>query len=167
MSTWAGWVIPFGSPVVLVGGDPAGREEAARRLIRVGYDALRGYLDGGVGAWRSAGLPTAHTPMIDIHRLNALMRSGNPPLVIDVRFDPEWRAGHLPEALHLEPGRIAAEAAERVPRDRPVVIHCGTGNRATVGLSLLERLGYRDLAVLDTGFGHWREAGYRVVEEAA
>jgi rhodanese-related sulfurtransferase/glyoxylase-like metal-dependent hydrolase (beta-lactamase superfamily II) len=167
VSTWAGWVVPFGSTVILVADDPAGREEAARQLIRIGYDDLRGYLDGGIGAWRSAGLPTAHAPMIDIRMLDTRMRSGNPPLVIDVRFDPEWRAGHLPEALHLEPGRIPAEAAGRVPRDRPIVVHCASGNRATVGLSLLERLGYRDLTVLDTGFGPWRDAGYKVVEEAA
>lgn len=165
--TWAGWVVPFGSPVLLVADDPAKREEAVRQLIRIGYDDLRGYLDGGVRAWRGAGLPTAHAPMIDIAGLHDWMQSGNPPLVIDVRFDTEWRAGHLPDALHLEPGRIAAGEAEGVSRDRPVVIHCGSANRATVGLSLLKRRGYRNLTLLDTGFGNWRDAGYEVVEEAA
>jgi hydroxyacylglutathione hydrolase len=165
--TWAGWVIPFGSPVILVASDPVKREEAARQLIRIGYDDLRGYLDGGIEAWRAAGLPTARTPMIDVGGLHAWMQSGDPPLVVDVRFDAEWRAGHLPNALHLEPGRIAGGATERVPRDRPVVIHCVAAYRATVGLSLLERGGYRNLTMLDTGFGHWRNAGYEVVEEAA
>ncbi len=138
-----------------------------RQLVRIGYDDLRGYLDGGIGAWSAAGLPAAKAPMIDIGALRAWMRSDEPPLVVDVRFDAEWQAGHLPGALHVEPGRIAATAEKLVPRDRPVVIHCAAGNRATVSLSLLERLGYRDLTVLDTGFGKWRDAGYEVVGEAA
>ena len=164
--TWAGWVVPFGSPVILVADDPAKREEAVRQLIRIGYDDLRGHLDGGVQAWRDAGLPTAHTPMIDVGRLHDWVQSGDPPLVVDVRFDAEWRAGHLPDALHLEPGRIAAGEAQQVTRDRPVVIHCSAGNRATVGLSLLERRGYRNVTVLDAGFGKWQDAGYEVIREA-
>lgn len=165
--TWAGWVVPFGSPVILVADDPVRREEAVRQLIRIGYDDLGGYLDGGVEAWRAARLPVAHTPAIDVGALHDWMRSGDPPLVVDVRFDAEWRDGHLPDALHLEPGRIAAGAAEKVPRDRPVVIHCSAANRATVGLSLLERHGYRNLTLLATGFGRWRDAGFEVVTEAA
>ncbi len=48
-------VVPFGSPIVLVADDPAKRGEAARQLIRIGYDDLRGHLDDGVRAWRDAG----------------------------------------------------------------------------------------------------------------
>lgn len=166
VNTWTGWVVPFGSPIILVAGDPAKREEAVRQLIRIGYDDLRGYLDGGIEAWRAAGLPTALTPVIDVGGLHAWMQSSDPPLIVDVRSDAEWRAGHLPEALHLEAGRIDSGAAERLPRDRPLVIHCGAANRATVGLSLLERRGYRNLTLLDTGFGKWRDAGFEVVEEA-
>lgn len=165
--TWAGWVVPFGSPVILVADDPVKREEAVRQLIRIGYDDLRGHLEGGVPAWRAAGLPVTHTPMIDIGGLHDWMRTSDPPLVIDTRFDPEWRAGHLPGALHLEPGRIAAGEADHVSRDQPIVIHCSAGNRSTVGMSLLERRGYRNLTVLDTGFGTWKDAGYEVVREAA
>jgi hydroxyacylglutathione hydrolase len=164
---WAGWVVPFGSPVVLVADNPRRREEAVRQLIRIGYDDLRGFLDGGIAAWQAAGLPATRTPLIDVHELHAWMRRSDAPLIVDVRTDVEWRAGHLPGAIHIETGRIAAAAAEQVPHDRPVVIHCGAANRATVGLSLLEQRGYRNLTVLDTGFDKWRNAGYDVVEEAA
>ena len=167
VSTWAGWVVPFGSPVILLADDPAGREEAARQLIRIGYDDLRGYLDGGIAAWQAAGLPTARTRLIDIDELHAWMKRNDAPLVVDVRSDAEWRAGHMPDAIHIEAGRIPESAATQVPRDRPVVLHCGAANRATVGLSLLERLGYRNLMMLNTGFGNWQDAGYEVVKEAA
>lgn len=164
--TWAGWVVPFGSPVILVADDPAKREEAVRQLIRIGYDDLRGYLDGGIAAWQAAGLPVTRTPLIDVHALHAWTQRGDAPVIVDVRSEAEWRAGHLPGAVPIEAGRIAEAAAAQVPRDRPVVLHCGAANRATVGLSLLEQRGHRNLTVLDTGFGKWRNAGYEVVEEA-
>lgn len=144
-----------------------GREEATRQLIRIGYDDLRGYLDGGITAWQAAGLPTARTRLIGVDELHAWMHRNDAPLVVDVRSDAEWRTGHMPDAIHVEAGRITESAATQVPRDRPAVLHCGAANRATVGLSLLERLGYRNLTVLDTGFGNWRDAGYEVVKEAA
>jgi rhodanese-related sulfurtransferase len=43
--TWAGWVVPFGTPIILIADDPIEREAAVRQLIRIGYDDLRGYLD--------------------------------------------------------------------------------------------------------------------------
>jgi hydroxyacylglutathione hydrolase len=164
---WGGWVVPFGSQLILVADDPVRREEATRQLIRIGYDDLRGFLDGGIAAWQAAGLPTARTRLIDVNELHAWMQRDDAPLVVDVRSDAEWRTGHMPDAMHIEAGRITESAVPRVPRDRTVVLHCSAANRATVGMSLLERLGYRDLMVLDTGFGNWREAGYEVVTEAA
>ena len=166
LMTWGGWVVPFGSPMILVSDDPVKREEATRQLIRIGYDDLRGYLDGGIAAWQAAGLSTARTRLVDVNELHDWVQRNDAPLIVDVRSDAEWRAGHMPDARHIEAGRITESAATQVPRDRPVVLHCSASNRATVGLSLLERLGYRDLMVLDTGFGNWREAGYEVVKEA-
>jgi hydroxyacylglutathione hydrolase len=167
LNTWAGWVVPFESPMILVADHPIRREEATRQLIRIGYDDLRGYLDGGIAAWQAAGLPTARTRLIDVNELHAWMQRNDAPLVVDVRSDAEWRTGHMPDAIHVEAGRITESADTQVSRDRPVVLHCRSANRATVGLSLLERLGYRNLTVLDTGFGNWQDAGYEVVKEAA
>jgi hydroxyacylglutathione hydrolase len=165
--TWGGWVVPFGSPMILVADVPVKREEATRQLIRIGYDDLRGYLDGGIAAWQAAGLHTGRTRLVDVNELHDWVQRNDAPLIVDVRSDAEWRTGHIPGAMHIEAGRITETAAAQLPRDRPVVLHCGAANRATVGLSLLERLGYRDLMMLDTGFGNWRDAGYEVVEEAA
>jgi hydroxyacylglutathione hydrolase len=165
--TWGGWVVPFGSPMILVADHPIRREEAKRQLIRIGYDDLRGYLDGGIAAWQAAGLPTDRTRLIGVNELHAWVQRNDAPLIVDVRSDAEWHTGHMPDAIHIEAGRITESAATQVPRDRPVVLHCGAANRATVGLSLLERLGYSNLTMLDTGFGNWQDAGYEVVKEAA
>jgi hydroxyacylglutathione hydrolase len=165
LNTWVGWVVPFGLPLILVADDPLQREEAVRELIRIGYDDLLGYLDGGIAAWEAAGAPVRRTPLINVPELHEWLQHANAPVILDVRFEHEWRDGHLPNALHIEAGHVR-DQIDRIPRDRPVVIYCGAANRATISASLLEQRGYTNVTVLDTGFNQWREAGYAVVEEA-
>lgn len=162
--TWAGWVVPFGTPIVLVADTPAEREEAVRQLIRIGYDDLRGYLEGGIAAWEATNLPVTRVPVMPVEELNQRLGRGDAPIVLDVRQDAEWRAGHLPRAIHTEAGRLPAEELS-LAQDDPVVVHCGHADRSTVGISVLERGGYRNLMLLDGGFSAWEAAGYEVARE--
>ncbi len=164
--TWAGWVVPFGSPIVLIADDEFARDEAVRQLIRIGYDDIRGYLNGGLDAWVADDLPVATTPFINVDELHDWLQSDRVPLVIDVRLDREWRDGHITNAIHIEAGELVNHL-DRVPRDRSVVAQCGAGNRATISASLLGQRGYRNVHILDSGFGAWRLAGYDFVEEVA
>lgn len=157
--TWAGWVIPFGTPLILIADQPAQREEATRQLIRIGYDDLRGYLEGGLPAWEAAGLPVRRIPRVSVEELVRRLEKANAPLVLDVRFESEWRAGHIPGAIHIEAGRLTDEDLPAL-KDHPLVVHCGHSDRSTVGISLLERRGYKNLALLEGGMSAWRSAGY-------
>lgn len=159
--TWAGWVVPFGSALILVADHPEERSEAVRQLIRIGYDDLRGYLDGGMGAWRAAGFPVGQMPVKSRQELLVEMEKGSAALVLDVRQDAEWRAGHIPGARHIEAGALPAVHPD-LAKDAPIVVHCGHADRSTVALSLLARQGYRALALLDGGFSGWVKAGYPV-----
>ena len=161
--TWAGWVVPFGTPLILIADDSDEREEAVRQLIRIGYDDLRGYLEGGLTAWKAAGLPVSQVLTMPAAELARQLERGNAPALLDVRSDAEWRAGHLPRALHVEAGRLPTEAMPFSP-ESCVVVHCGHADRSTVGLSVLEQRGYRNLMLLDGGFGNWQAAGYPVVQ---
>lgn len=160
--TWAGWVVPFGTPMILIADDPAERETAVRQLIRIGYDDLRGYLDGGMAAWAAAGLPTRRVPVMPAEELRLEQEHGTAPIILDVRHDDEWRAGHLPRAIHLDAGRLPLSPPP-VPRDETLIVHCSHADRSTVGLSLLERWGYHNLRLLDGGFSGWQTAGYPIV----
>ncbi len=160
--TWAGWVVPFGTPLILIADDPLEREEAVRQLSRIGYDDLRGYLEGGIAAWEAAGLPITHVPIMPAEALRRQMERGDAPIVLDVRHDDEWRAGHLPKALHIDAGHLPA-TKPTLPKDDRVIVHCGHSDRSTVGISLLERQGYRNLMLLAGGFSGWQAAGYPIV----
>jgi hydroxyacylglutathione hydrolase len=166
LATWTGWVVPFGTPLVLVADDPRQREEAVRQLIRIGYDDLRGYLAGGMAAWRAEGLPGARVPVMSVEELYHERRRGATPRVLDVRQDAEWRAGHLPGAIHVEGGRLRAGQVA-LPKEEPLVVHCAHGDRSTVAISLLQQRGYANLALLAGGFSAWAAAGYPVESETA
>jgi len=161
--TWVGWVVPFGTPLILIADDSNEREEAVRQLIRIGYDDLRGYLEDGLEAWKAAGLPVSQVLTMSAAELARQLERDNTLAVLDVRSDAEWRAGHLPRALHVEAGRLPTEAMP-FSLESYVVVHCGHADRSTVGLSVLEQRGYRNLMLLDGGFGNWQAAGYPVVQ---
>jgi hydroxyacylglutathione hydrolase len=162
--TWAGWVIPFGSPLILVADEPRKREEAMRQLMRIDYDHVSGYLDGGMAAWEAQGYPMSQIPLMSVEELHQQLERGRVPRVLDVRSEGEWRAGHLGPATHLEGGRLSEENLP-LPKEEPLVVHCGHSDRSTVALSLLERQGFKDLRMLFGGFGAWQKAGYPVTRE--
>jgi len=157
-------VIPFGAPIVLIADSPAEREEATRQLIRIGYDDLRGYLEGGARAWEANGLPLVSTKTVNADQLKEWLSQSDAPSVLDVRFNREWREGHIRNARHVEAGTLPEVARSLLQEDRPLVVHCQRGNRSTVAISILEQKGYKNLYALGAGLNAWLEAGYETVD---
>lgn len=162
LSTWAGWVIPYGTPIILVADTPEERIEAVLQLIRIGYDDLRGYLAGGINAWQRAGLPVASWHSISARDLRAWLRNPEPPFVLDVRYNSERLDFHIPGARHIEAGSLPEVARAALPDDRALVVHCAHGNRSTIALSILEQKGFKNLYALDEGIFGWLQAGGKV-----
>lgn len=157
-ATWVGWVVPFGTPLVFVPNGTETHEEIVRQLIRIGYDDLLGHLAGGMAAWEQAGLPVARTAMITVAELRRRLAGREPLVVLDVRQDGEWAAGHIPGATNIEGGRLA-ELGLTLPMDRPIATHCGHEQRSATALSILERQGFRDLHLIQGGIEAWEQAG--------
>lgn len=165
LSTWAGWVIPPGVPILLVADAPAELNEAVLQLLRVGYDDLRGFLEGGLAAWVQAGLPFNKVANIRAVQLKAWLEQDQSPSILDVRLRHEWDAGHLPGARHLEAGLLPDAASEQIgPQEEPLLVHCKAGTRSTVAVSLLERKGFTNLLALEEGIESWKQEGYELVQ---
>ena len=160
--TWAGWVIPFGTPLVLVADTSTERLEATRQLIRIGYDNLRGYLEGGVEAWQASGQPLTSTKSLSAAQLKDWLGQKDAPVLLDVRFNREWNESHICGAKHVEAGILADVARSLLPEDRPVVVHCQRGNRSTVAVSLLEQKGFKNVYALEAGYQAWVESGFEI-----
>jgi hydroxyacylglutathione hydrolase len=153
--------VPFGTPVVLVSDTTEVHDYAVRQLIRIGYDDLPGYLDGGMAAWERAGLPVQRVPVLTMRDVRARLEQGEPLVLLDVRQAHEWSAGHIPQAKLVEAGEIAL-AELQPPPDGLIATHCGHGQRAATALSVLERRGFKHLAVVTGAIDDWRNAGGEV-----
>src|SRR6266542_4012893 len=65
-ATWLGWLVPDDRPLLVVLEPDQDRGDLVRQARKVGYERLAGELDGGMAAWRSAGLPVARTPLVGL-----------------------------------------------------------------------------------------------------
>jgi hydroxyacylglutathione hydrolase len=163
LSTWAAWVVPYGTPILLVAETPFAVDPAIRALVRVGLDAIRGWLEGGMNAWRQEGLPIATLPQMSIPELAAALDRGGAVDVLDVRADGEWNDGHIEGALHVH-GGVVEDRLDDIPRNgRPLAVICGSGYRSTVAASVLKRAGFGDVRNVPGGMRGWRSAGLPVV----
>lgn len=99
---------------------------------------------------------------VDVERLAKLLDAGELEL-IDVRRDYEWEGGRIAGARHVELNALSA-AAESIPRDRPVVFYCRTGNRSAMAAEAFRLAGY-DAHNLAGGIEAWAAAGRRLEPE--
>jgi hydroxyacylglutathione hydrolase len=159
LAVWAGWVIPFEAKIILVAESTDHRLDATRQLIRIGYDNLIGYLDGGIEAWAK------ENPVDVVQNISAkeLREKLNDVNIIDVRRQSEWDGGHIPNATHIEGGRLAWEDFD-LPQDKPLAIQCASGNRSMVAISVLKRKGYKNLMQVEGGINQWKLNNFEIVK---
>lgn len=84
-------------------------------------------------------------------------------LLIDVREDNEWAAGHAAGAMHLGKGIIERDIETKVPdKSATLVLYCGGGFRSALAAEALQKMGYKNPISLDGGWRAWNEAGLAV-----
>ncbi len=155
--TWAGWLIEEGSPIVIVSDKEVDTEQMVRQLIRIGYDTLDGYLDRGMEAWTDARLPTSSIEAMTVQELHRRLDGFGPPVPLDVRFGYEWRTGHVPGAMNIELGDLQGRL-DSLSRDGLYAVLCARGVRASTAVSILDREGFNDVALVLGGTGAWKDA---------
>jgi hydroxyacylglutathione hydrolase len=158
LPTWAGWVLPYDHPTLIVLDDAGRMPEVTTHLLRVGFDDVRGYLEGGMDAWETAGYPLTTLSTLSVHDLHQQLKGGQRLTVLDVRTEGEWHAGHIDGAIHIHGGKLQERYAE-VPRDKPVAVVCGSGYRASIAASFLQREKYEAVSNVLGGMTAWKAAG--------
>lgn len=100
---------------------------------------------------------------IDINQYRQMKESGEPHILVDVREDNEWQAGHAAGALHLSKGIIERDIETKVPeRDTKLVLYCGGGFRSALAADNLQKMGYENAISLDGGWRAYTSAGMPV-----
>ena len=152
LSMWAGWVVPYDKPILLVGDEGTAIEEARRSLIRVGFDDIRGYLKHGMRAWIEAGFEQEHVQQASVGEL--FEKLSEKPFVLDVRSQGEWNSGHIEGAVHIQGGELPKRLGD-IPRDTPLHVICGSGYRSSIATSVLKRGGFSSIVNVAGGMGAW------------
>lgn len=142
-STYLGWIIPWGTPLTLIGGSTDEVAAMQRQLVRIGIDRLEGRHESDL-ADLDAGDARSYE-VVDFAGLRAAVDAGD-TFVVDSRRDSEWAAGHIDGAHHV-PLHAILDRIDEIPDDRTVLVHCAGGFRASIAASLLDRAGKRPVLV--------------------
>ncbi len=156
-AVWAGTILGLETDVVIVAEDEERVRESQLRLARVGIDRATAYLAGGMEAWRTANMPVAQVALLDPHEFASAIQQPNVQ-VVDVRRPAEWSSGHLSSAVHMPLNRLIGTMRELDPK-RPLAVHCKSGYRSSIAVSLLQREGFSDIVHMRGGWDAWQETG--------
>jgi rhodanese-related sulfurtransferase len=98
---------------------------------------------------------------IDIEQYKKMPREGH--VLVDVREDNEWAAGHAAGAVHLGKGIIERDIETAIPdKSATIVLYCGGGFRSALAADALQKMGYKNPISLDGGWRAWNAAGMPV-----
>ncbi len=147
---WAGWLLDYNVPLVLVLDRDQDAVVAATELARIGYVDVRGVMHG-VDEWVESGRPVAAYRTANHHDLVAALRSDEPPQILDVRDPLERAAGYIPGSHHRYLADLHEGPPEGIDVGVPTWILCQSGNRASIAAGVLESHGLTPVVVTSGG----------------
>jgi glyoxylase-like metal-dependent hydrolase (beta-lactamase superfamily II)/rhodanese-related sulfurtransferase len=161
-ASWAGSLISTDMPLILIAEDETKIDEAVLRLARVGLENVKGYLAGGIEAWRQAGRETVTVTQITVAELHRNLKKLLGWQTVDVRRPGEYEDGHVPQARLAPLGELPANALDWLDPLQPVAVICAGGYRSSAATSLLESRGFKQLYNVTGGTSAYVAAGYPV-----
>jgi hydroxyacylglutathione hydrolase len=162
---WAGSLLPFTEEMILV--TETGKEkEAIVRLARVGFNKVKGFVEGGFEAWKAAGEEIDMIIDVEADELAMDLPFDEKIVVLDVRKPAEFADGHVKDAMSLPLDEMInplhlAEFEE----DQNIYVHCAGGYRSVIASSILKRQGIHNIRNIIGGWGKIKEQSRIQVEK--
>ena len=160
-ATWAGTMLDKTAPIVVIA-EKERLEESIMRLGRIGFDQVAGYLKHGMDALARRADLVAHTSRITAPAVQEL--DGN-VVVLDIRSPKEHEEGHIEGSINI-PLNHLEERAKEIPDADHLVVHCAGGYRSSIGASLLQKLGRKNVLDMVGGFKAWEASNLPVATTA-
>lgn len=148
-ATWVGTLIPDIKQALLIVSDEGREVEVITRLARVGYDYAVGYLKGGFDAWIAEGKEKDMIPSVNADELTKMIKASD--IILDVRKASEYNSEHLVEAMNA-PLDFINESMSKIDTAKTIYVHCASGYRSVVFISILQARGFRNLVNVNGGF---------------
>jgi len=105
----------------------------------------------------------AAVPELTVAQAKTNIDKGAYKVILDVRDQNEFRAGHIPGAMNISRGLLEFQVSGKVPdKSAPLLVYCKTGGRGALAGQTLQNLGYKNVTNMDGGWVGWEKAGYPV-----
>ena len=158
-ATFAGWILPPDRDILIVSDSPEEVEEATRWLQKVGLDRVTGYLDGGMVSWVKEGLLTEHIGLFSAEEFHRIISGNEKMTLVDVRAETEYGNYHIKGSVNI-PAPDLRDHHKRLVPDVPVYLICSTGNRSSLGASILKQKGFKHVNNVAGGMTGYSTAGH-------
>jgi hydroxyacylglutathione hydrolase len=156
-STWAGWLLNYQEQFVLVA-EETQMDDLTRKLMRIGLDNIYGFIEDV----NDLGVELQTAAVIDIEEFKSLVAKDDVQ-VVDVRNTTEYSEGHVNGADHVFVGTLS-DNLDKISKDKQVVIHCQSGDRAAIAYSVLRKNGFDNIKNYSGGMKEWLEKGNETVK---
>lgn len=148
-ATWCGWMLNYDEQFILVG-DESQMDDLTRKLMRIGLDNIYGFIDNV----NDFGFELEKAEVIDMDEFKTYLGKPNVQ-VLDVRGAAEYETGHVEGAENLFVGTLK-DNLDKIDKNKQVIIHCQSGDRAAIAASLLHKNGIRVKNFLG-GMAEWKK----------
>jgi hydroxyacylglutathione hydrolase len=156
-----GWFVNYDEPFILIAQEDQ-HDELVRMLMRIGLDNLAGYVPD-VSIWKELGNELETEEIISLDEMKELVKRDDVQIV-DLRGAAEYKAGHLEGADNVFVGTLP-ENLDKISKDKQVVVHCKSGDRAAIGYSILAKNGFKNVKNYLNSYDEWVRNGNPVVRE--
>lgn len=158
-ATFAGWILPSDQDIMLVADDLWQAQDATAWLQKVGLDRTIGFLAGGMVAWVKAGLTTDHLGLLSAEELHRTISGDEKIVLIDVRAATEYANYHIKGSVNIPTPDLRVHYKDLDP-NLPTYLLCSTGNRSSLGASILKQKGFQNVNNVAGGMTGYSAAGH-------
>jgi glyoxylase-like metal-dependent hydrolase (beta-lactamase superfamily II)/rhodanese-related sulfurtransferase len=156
-ATWVGTLVPSVKQELLIVADLGREEEVITRLARVGYDQSLGFLKGGIDSWKDAKHDIDSINSISAEELAHVKEKGLTH-ILDVRKMSEYTSEHIINSINA-PLDTINDSMILINKEETYYVHCASGYRSMIFISILQARGYRNLIDIAGGFNAIKETG--------
>ncbi len=155
-ASWAGTLIPIGTSIAIVAETEEQVDEAFTRLARVGHESVVGFilLKDFKGEKKTI-------KQVSVQEVNETIKAEEVQFV-DVRRSNEYQSGHAPKTINIPLHTLSKEWQKLNPEKKTYVI-CQSGYRSSIGTSILENAGFKEVYNVIGGTTAWIQAGLETV----
>ncbi len=158
---FAGYFLDYNHPIIIVDDFNFDLEDVVKKLIRLGYDNIEGYLHKGFATWTNSDEPLEKTNTISSEKLHKILDDEN-IFVLDVRNESNWtKPGHIRKAHNIYVGELEKNL-NLIPKDKQIIVYCESGFKTSIASSFLKKNNYSNVSNLSGGILAWTKSGFNL-----